>query len=720
MFLISYRPNWRWLGMRETAAKSFVDEVEAAWSEYAEGMFGEIDVEGKRTFTEFIREGVGVHAFNGEIFVQPVWDTETTQLFRTRFKAVSPKRVDTPGHGMGNRFLRAGVEVDRYGRAVAYHICEDDFPFSGSGRWERIPRELPTGRPAMLHIFEPVEDGQTRGANQFYSVMERLKMLDSLQATQLQSAIVKAMYAATIESELDTEKAFEYIAGAPQGQKDNPLINILDKFSTWYDTNSVTLGGVKIPHLFPGDDLKLQTAQDSDNGFSALEQALLRYIAAGLGVSYEQLSRDYSKVSYSSARASANESWRYFMGRRKFIASRLATQMFSCWLEEALLRGIIRPPRARFDFYQARSAWSRAEWIGAGRMAIDGLKEVQESVMRIEAGLSTYEKELALMGEDYQDIFRQQVRESAEREKAGLSRPVWIAQAYQQQMGALNDALPSLYRLALDTYNSEGDDVVTRIDQLNAQEQNAQARYNAELSDYYSQLDRKGSAYNAAYEQDYGRYQDYLGRLDTLYGYYSAQEQQARAKRQQAFSNVLSVLGVIGDAVQLAITGTTGIGSLMGSLANTGYNMYAKDRAYEAERADAAWSQQMQENQRQDSLAQQKYKNELAERQYQDALRQQEFNNNVTSEKLNIAKGEWALKQSKAAQSAQQAAANAGAKSAGVSGGEPVLTLGGTVVPYSAARLYRQGRSDTAIRSELLKEGYSNEEIQNILKQLGS
>ncbi len=43
-------------------------------------------------------------------------------------------------------------------------------------------------------------------------------------------------------------------------------------------------------------------------------------------------------------------------------------------------------------------------------MTIDGLKEVQESVMRIEAGLSTYEKELALMGEDYQDIFRQQVR----------------------------------------------------------------------------------------------------------------------------------------------------------------------------------------------------------------------------------------------------------------------------------------------------------------------
>ncbi|PVQ41401.1 phage portal protein, partial [Salmonella enterica] len=49
---------------------------------------------------------------------------------------------------------------------------------------------------------------------------------------------------------------------------------------------------------------------------------------------------DYSQVSYSSARASANESWRYFLGRRRFIAGRLATQMFSCWLEQALLRYI--------------------------------------------------------------------------------------------------------------------------------------------------------------------------------------------------------------------------------------------------------------------------------------------------------------------------------------------------------------------------------------------
>ena len=179
--------------------------------------------------------------------------------------------------------------------------------------------------------------------------------------------------------------------------------------------------------------------------------------------------------------------------------------------------------------------------------------------------------------------------------------------------------------------------------------------------------------------------------------------------------------------MQLAITGTTGIGSLMGTLANTGYNMYAKDRAYAAERADAAWDQQMQETQRQDSLAQQKYKNEQAERQYQDTLRQQEFNNNVTSEKLNIAKGEWALKQSKAAQSAQQAAG----KRPGPKEVRAVREGSGERGQWLVVRrqhhrtLQRRpslpaGRSDTAIRSELLKEGYSNDEVANILKQLGS
>lgn len=300
-------------------------------------------------------------------------------------------------------------------------------------------------------------------------------------------------------------------------------------------------------------------------------------------------------------------------------------------------------------------------------------------------------------------------------------------QAYQQQIGALNLAIPTLYQLALDTYDSSGDALVTRLDQLSAQEQNAQGLYNQKLSDYYTQLEQLGSAYNSAYQKDYGRYQDYLSRLNTLYGYYSEQEQQQAAKKQRWFNNAVTALGVVGDAVQLLVSGTTGLGSLAGSLLNTGYNIYANNRDYEADRADTAWNQQMQEKKYQDGLTQQQFDNTLAQQQYQDKLRQQQFTNDVTSQRLNIAKGEWALKQSKAAQQVQKASADAAAKSStgqlgstsGLTVGKSGVSSGGTV-PYTAARMRSQGKNDAAIRTELLKEGYSSGEVARIMRQLNS
>ena len=177
----------------------------------------------------------------------------------------------------------------------------------------------------------------------------------------------------------------------------------------------------------PGEEFKLHTPGNTASGFAEFESSILRNVAAGLNVSYEQLARDYSKTNYSSARASMMESWRYFMGRRKTIANRYATMIYSLWLEEAFDRGVIDIPQGALSFYEAKSAWCNVKWIGAGRLQIDGLKEVKEAILRIESGLSTYEKEIALMGEDYQEVFDQQVREMKERSLAGLPTASWVA-----------------------------------------------------------------------------------------------------------------------------------------------------------------------------------------------------------------------------------------------------------------------------------------------------
>ena len=258
-------------------------------------------------------------------------------------------------------------------------------------------------------------------------------------------------------------------------------------------------------------------------------------------------------------------------------------------------------------------------------------------------------------------------------------------QAYQQQIGALSSAIPTLYSLALDTYTSGGNELVSQ--------------------------------------------------LGTLHDYYSAQEQQQAARRQQAFNNVVTVLGVLGDAVQIALSGTTGLGSMVSGLLNTGYNIYSGNRQYEADRADTQWNQQLQERQYQDSLKQQLYENEASEREYQDKLNQQKFNNDVTSQKLNIAMGEWNLKKNNAAQKASRAGSAASGSAASGSAGSgsssgtanrstsSATRLGSdtsrnVTVPYMAMLMRSQGKNDTSISSALRRDGYSSAEIAQILQQM--
>lgn len=108
-FRLSHRPSWRYLGIGEEEARAFSREVEAAWKEFAEDDCCCIDVERKRTFTMMIREGVAMHAFNGELFVQATWDTSPSRLFRTQFRMVSPKRISNPASDAVNDLLNTPV-----------------------------------------------------------------------------------------------------------------------------------------------------------------------------------------------------------------------------------------------------------------------------------------------------------------------------------------------------------------------------------------------------------------------------------------------------------------------------------------------------------------------------------------------------------------------------------------------------------------------------------
>jgi lambda family phage portal protein len=430
MFRLNYKPKWQQLGISEEDARAFSRDVEAAWQEIAEDANGcYLDAERKRTFTMMIREGISQHTRLGEDAFAVEWIPRRGSLISTAIKSVSPKRISNPNNRPDTANMRAGVEIDSYGAAIAWHIRNHGTSLGMSDgmdrSWRRVSRETKWGRPKFVHIFEPMEDGQTRGANQFLTVLEQMQILPKLQHTKLQNAVVNAMYAATLETELGHEAAMGLIGGE---LSEKQLTNYMMQIHQYHKGVGIKMNGVRVPHLLPGEKLTMHTSGNVDNGYADLESSVLRWLAAGLNVPYEPFARDYRNSSYSTVRASMLESHRYYMGRRKIIASRRATIIFRCVLEELLHSGRVKMPKgATRDFYQAVSAWTHCEWIGSGRLAIDGLKEVKEAVLRIESGLSTYEKECALLGEDYQEMFAQQVREMSERNAAGLPPPSWMA-----------------------------------------------------------------------------------------------------------------------------------------------------------------------------------------------------------------------------------------------------------------------------------------------------
>ncbi|QGF21957.1 hypothetical protein [Salmonella phage SD-13_S19] len=118
------------------------------------------------------------------------------------------------------------------------------------------------------------------------------------------------------------------------------------------------------------------------------------------------------------------ETWKFMQSRKKIIADAFATNIYALWLEEMINKNEIPLPRGKTSdwFYEplVKDCLIRCDWIGAARGQIDEKKETEAAIMRINSGLSTREKEIARLGEDWREIFRQLEREKRIKDKYGL------------------------------------------------------------------------------------------------------------------------------------------------------------------------------------------------------------------------------------------------------------------------------------------------------------
>jgi len=421
------KPDYRTLGIDAEAAHDWARTTGAKFRNYAEDPDCFIDAGRRMQFNGILAQGFRSYLTWTEILSTSEWLPRVGARYASAVQSLIPDLLCNPMGEPDSWRMRAGVEMDSATSApIAYHLRQahvSDGIFSGAPSyvWKRVPAYTPWGRRNVFHVFDVEEPGQTRGRPGCVAVLAKLKMLDKFETVAMQNSIINAMYAAVIESSLDHSIVAEAI-----GASDNssPLMTYLGAQGSFHKEHTVNFDGVKIPHLLPGEKLNLMTPQNQGAAFNQFEEGVLRHIAAGWNLSYEQLSRDYSKTNYSSARAAMLEAWKFFLGRRTLIASRYASMIYIAWLEEAIDLGDVVLPKGAPGFYEAKSAWTRCLWIGAPRGHIDPLKEGEADALLYDKNVMSLEEWAASRGLDWEEVLEQKARELAKFKELKLPLPI--------------------------------------------------------------------------------------------------------------------------------------------------------------------------------------------------------------------------------------------------------------------------------------------------------
>ena len=414
-------PDYRGLGLTRDAVRDAANRIEDLWREWAEDRDC-CDVTGQASFGQMTRQAVHSDLTNGESLALALWLPERQARLGSRFatvlQAIEPDRLGNPHLRPSDMRMRDGIEIDEFGAPVAYHV-EQTHPgdqillFAGPRRWERVPVRGPMGRRGVIQSFDQKRPGQHRGVSWLSPVMLQIKQLNRMTRAELQAAVLNAIIAMVLESPLDGSSLLDLFGSAEKFQSQRGQAAPLQL--------GIGPGGV-IPRLPPGEKLTGFASNRPNNAFDGFVVSVERMIAAGLGMTYETFTRDYSKTNYSSARASMLEGWRFILFLRMHKALTWCRPVLELVIEEAVWRGYIDLPGFETS-RAARRAWLRGLWRGPARGWVDPVKEIQAAAMRVRLGISTLRDEAMEQGRDLDDLLDQIELEQEALKKRGLTLP---------------------------------------------------------------------------------------------------------------------------------------------------------------------------------------------------------------------------------------------------------------------------------------------------------
>lgn len=429
-YRLNAKPDYRVIcGTDAQWAKDWADDfaavAESRFNLASESEDGWFDASGQLTFTGMLRLWVGAFVYTGEIIGTVEWlDSDPTRPFKTALQMISPDRLCNrdglpDGYDPDTGFkLSRGVEMDRRNRPVRFHLrrgYETDFDAQDPNTWDIIAARKPWGRRQVIFVRDPNMIDQTRGISEMVAALAHSNMTKTYSELILQRAVVEASYAAAVESEMPNADVIAALGGGQDG-----FMNAIGQYMSMLQeflgaSENIAVDGVKMPHFFPGTKLNIQPLTSTTGIGSDFEDSLIRKLAATFGVGFSEMSRNFAKFNYSGIKAEMALIERTMNAKKRFGADRAATQTYQLWVEEEMAQGNLPLPRGRnrTDFYRPlmKDAYTRCTWIASGRGQVDELKETQAAMLRIKAGLSTYEDEAAKLGRDWRELAAQRAKE---------------------------------------------------------------------------------------------------------------------------------------------------------------------------------------------------------------------------------------------------------------------------------------------------------------------
>lgn len=318
--------------------------------------------------------------------------------YKLKLQMIEADRICNKNGTSDSKEISAGIQLDDDGMPVGYWVMTRH-PGDGIAErnWQYVSRYgSKTGRRNMLHLYERLRSDQRRGEPYLAPIIELLKQLSRYTEAELMAAVISGMFTVFVTTD-------------PANGDDD----VGDEAPEYALGNGAIITGM------PGDKPEIINPGRPNALFDPFVEAISKQIGIALEIPKEVLFKHFTS-SYTAARASLLDAWRFYRKRRSWLAAQFCQPIYETWLDEAVASGRIYAP-GYFADPLIRAAYQACVWVGDAPGAIDPLKEAQADKENLAIGKTTLSKvTMAYDGSDWRDNHRQQVKEKQARERDGL------------------------------------------------------------------------------------------------------------------------------------------------------------------------------------------------------------------------------------------------------------------------------------------------------------